>query len=193
MLAERRNEIWSAVLDGDMPPARVGEESQGDGEWVFDVERREDAAQLPALSTREGKAALRNWLACNAPVVGQTKVPIWARPPIHAGDGGAMDWAEVYAQILRPNCAIAPCHNDFGAGGLAMRDECGAYEALLEAGDCGVVRLEPGDASSLLLDKLESSEPACKMPMPPTGPLRPSDLAVVRAWVEGGAPARNCE
>jgi hypothetical protein len=75
-----------------------------------------------------------------------------------------------------------------------MLQECEAYAQLLQAGTCeGRVRLEPGSGDSYLLDKLESNEPACGSPMPPLGPLPADVLTGVRAWVEAGAPAQNCE
>jgi hypothetical protein len=137
---------------------------------------------------------LRNWLACGAPVVAETKVPSWAMPPSDAGVAGA-DWGELYATVIKPSCAIAGCHSVTSAanGGLALADECAAHAALLEASSCGEPRVEPGNGDSLLLNKLESDRPRCgTLRMPPGQPLSAEVIASFRAWIEAGATA-DCD
>ncbi len=170
-VVDHRAEIWSAVLDGTMPPDGVGLRVVGNNEWSFDPERRDASERLGPLTSKEGKGALRNWLACGAPVVTETEIPVWAQP---GTDGGVLsDWGPIFTQVMRPKCATAGCHNSKSAGDLVLLDECEAY--------------------AQLLDKLESKQPACGAPMPPAGPLPEVELRAIRDWVEGGAPAANCK
>jgi hypothetical protein len=193
---EHEADVWSVVEDGEMPPRGVGQKTQGDGDWVFDAERGPGARRLPKLASEEGKAALRNWLACGAPVVEQTKVPDWALPTSDAGAVSLVDWREIHTTVIAPSCAIGGCHDQSAAGKLVLLDACDAYDSLRAAGSCGPVRLAPGDTSSLLLDKLESSTPSCgplRMPPPPLAPLPDEIIAALRQWVMSGAPAAECD
>ena len=200
-LVEHRDDIWSAVSDGTMPPGSKGGGTLGDGDWVFDVQRPKGAEKLPALSTREGQGAFRNWLACGAPVVGNVHVPSWAEPAGDDDDGGvepdgAPTWTRVHEEVLVPSCAIAGCHAGASAknsGMLDMSNLCAARAALFQKGPCGEPRVRAGRADSLLVDKLESVKPRCmgRMP-PPLGGLPAASIDLVRAWVVAGAPAPEC-
>jgi hypothetical protein len=189
-LIDHRDKAWSLVESGDMPPGKAGETVLGDGDWVFDAERNAQSTKLPPLSTNEGKSAFRNWLACGAPLVSQSKVPQWALPASDATQ--ARDFNAIYKTILAPSCAIAGCHNESASGKLSMLDACSAYDALRTAGTCGESRVRPGDVNSLLLDKLQASMPRCGGRMPPTGPLAAADIDAVRAWIMAGAAAPTC-
>ncbi len=190
-VVEHRKEIWGSVLDGSMPPEGVGQRALGNNDWSFDPERLPSSPRLARLTKKDSKAALRNWLACDAPVVTETEIPIWAQP---ATDGGSLsDWGPIFTQVMVPKCATAGCHNGSAAGGLVLLDECEAYEQLFAESMCGgKPRLQPGDGESYLLDKLEAKKPKCGSAMPPAGALRDSELRAIRAWVEGGAPAASC-
>lgn len=191
IVSDERGAMWSEVRDGTMPPQGVGGQLQGDGEWMFDIDRTAESTKLPALATDEGKSILRNWLACGAPVVTATQAPSWALPSV---DGGtATDWPTLYTEVIRPACATAGCHNQAGAGGLVMLDACSARDHLLDSGACGTPRVMPGDGDSLLLDKLESSMPSCGGRMPPSAPMSSAAREAIRAWVEAGALAEGCE
>lgn len=174
-----RAEVWEQVKEGHMPPANAGDVVSDSG-WVFDAKRSADALALPGLSSREGKGALRNWLACGAPLVSETQVPVWAQSaPCKSGDE---EFDALYAEVLRPYCAKV-CHNTSAAGGLNMVDACTAYEALRAEGNCGV-RLQPGDVSSPVLTQLESRTPRCGKPMPPDAQLASDAIARVRDYIE---------
>lgn len=188
---KHREAIWETVREGTMPPAGF---AVGDGDWTFSAFRSDDEARLPPLSTEVGKAAFRNWLACGAPVVVETSVPDWAKPPI----GGAVSsWTELHRDVIVPRCAFSGCHDSRSAGiagELDLSDVCGARRALLESGPCGAPRVKPGDAASLLIDKVENAAPRCADPMPPpSGGLRAAEIASLRAWIEEGARAEDCE
>ena len=82
--------------------------------------------------------------------------------------------------ILEENCAS--CHGPAQMSGLDLRTR----EAMLKGGSRGPA-LIPGeaDASPLYLAAAHQQEP----PMPPQGaPLSAADLAVLRKWIDRGAP-----
>lgn len=83
--------------------------------------------------------------------------------------------------VLQANCII--CHSDLGGtlGGLDMT----TYENLMKGGDNGPV-LAPGrSAESRLIQMVEGKRPP---KMPPKGDLKPEYIALLRAWIDAGAP-----
>ena len=193
---DRREDIWDAVESGQMPPVHVGDTVRGDNGWVFDPDRRPDAVKLAPIAAHEGKSAVRNWLACGAPLVGQTQLPAWAQPSAptssapDAGVGNGFD--AVFSEVLRTNCALAGCHNASAAGNLKMLDACSTFAELTRPSACGAPRVRAGDTGSALLDKIASRTPACGGPMPPAGALSPDKVALVRTWIEMGAQGPDC-
>ena len=151
---------------------------------------------LPAVATREGKAVVRNWLACGAPLVSSSMLPEWAlptmNPPTDAGSSATPDFHQLWTDVFRPKCATSGCHDASGSGGLSMPDECTAYVHLKQSGSCMKPRVVAGEASSLLLEKLTSDPPACGGSMPPGASLSLSMLERVRTWVSSGAAASGC-
>jgi hypothetical protein len=198
-VAQRREEIWTTVVDESMPPRGGGHAKIIDSDWVFDPmaaldrDALENRARLPKLSTDAGKGVMRNWLACGAPVVAQGRLPASVNP---GADAEALKtWSGLFDRVIKPKCATAGCHNAASAGGgLALVELCEARSALLEQGVCGEPRIVVGPESgaSLLLDKIESAIPRCDDPMPPTQPLPPVEQQAIRAWIEGGALAPEC-
>lgn len=181
--------IWEQVESGSMPPRNY---DVGDAVWTYSLARREDEPRLPKLSTREGKAVLRNWLACGAPVVTDSKVPKWAQLP------GTLEpiWTDIHSELILKNCVDGPCHNKaVAAGHLALTDLCEAREALLKGGDCGEkrVRVVPGDVdTSFLIDKVSNDTPSCGDRMPTGGVLPEFQIEALRKWIENGAEAPDC-
>jgi len=191
-VVDHRDDIWKSVVDQTMPPGRGGKEKLSDGDWSFDPWRRAGSPQLPKLRTKAGKAALRNWLACGAPVVTHTEVPLWARP---TGETDLADWSGIYQTMIKGRCATGGCHDSIThEGGLDLSDECKGHAALLATGEqCGVARVIPGDITSSMLQQLEGTS-SCgdAMPPPPAVPLTEPELDVVRQWITRGAPAMSC-
>jgi hypothetical protein len=187
-LVDRRDDAWSLIESGHMPPGEAGAKVLGDGGWTFAVTPTANSEKLQPISTDQGKAAVRNWLACGAPLVSETKQPQWVQPSVTPSN----DFDAIYKTILSRRCAIGGCHNESAAGQLSMTDACAAYQALLIAGPCSMKRVRPGDTDSLLLDKLQSTTPSCGGPMPPTGQLDAASVDAVRAWIVAGAPGPKC-
>jgi hypothetical protein len=187
-LVEHRDEAWASIESGSMPPRGEGTKVVGSFGWSFDPERDGDSRVLPSIYTAQGKEIVRNWLACDAPIVEKTYQP----PPAGTGgdsgaggagaggdeDGGAAgepgdagmdaepmpeppDWAPIFEEIITPSCAIAPCHDAVSfqaAGQLRLTDPCDARDALLGMGRCGKVRVEPGDPDASFLMELLTEE-----------------------------------
>jgi hypothetical protein len=193
-MLKHRELAWDAVNSGFMPPPSA-DEVIGDGQWSVDVQRRSDAPTLPGLTTKSGKAAFRNWLACGAPTVTETRVPGWAQ-----GSGGLFDpekpvaWADIYELVMKPSCALAGCHDTTSkAGGLAMPDSCKTHSALMGRGICGKTFVVAGQPEmSFLSEKLESERPSCGDAMPPGTPLADDAQRAIRRWIQEGAQAEGC-
>lgn len=197
-LLERADEAWGAVESGEMPPRGPTSAVLGDGRWSVSIDGDPGAPALPPLTSVQGKAIFRNWLACGAPTVTETLLPPWSRPPSDPFDGGAApSGQDIYRAILAPKCALAGCHNaGSAAGGLALRDACQSRAALLGQGACGERYVRPGDADgSFLMNKLEADAPRCGGPMPPPshgGRLPEAYRSAIAAWIDGGAEVEGC-
>ena len=90
-------------------------------------------------------------------------------------------WPYLHAAIIAPNCATSSCHGARArTAGVVLDDADEAYGALLDR-DFVV----PGDPSSTLMSLLEGDE---RRRMPPDAPLPAADIALIRAWIEAGAP-----
>lgn len=227
-----REEIWDSLVSGQMPPRDY---AIGDGDWRFDVDRQ-GKDKLPSLTSREGKGILRNWLACGAPVVVDTKVPGWSTKPEAAPAAPGAEWSAVY-QDLRRQCSSSGCHDgspvaasapgwlslpegsarpaaaDAGLQTLAAGHisipfsggECEVYKWLLYGRDACAQRLVVGGdtAASSLVDKLANATPTCGSAMPPPEVMEESAKAAratamqaltasIKDWIGNGALAPQC-
>ena len=94
---------------------------------------------------------------------------------------GAIDFAGEVAPILREKCVS--CHGPaLQQGGLRLDLRAG----ILRGGKSGPALDEASPLNSLILRKLAGD--AAGMRMPPTGALPDAEIAVLRTWVEQGAP-----
>ena len=115
-----------------------------------------------------------------------------------AGAAGSVTYTEVFA-ILQ---ACSDCHiyqaEGFEKGGqLTFQFQNIAYEELVGVPASGVAcgsssetRVVPGDSShSLLYQKISESKPPCGAQMRHHAqPLAASDVALIRQWIDEGAP-----
>jgi len=195
---EQRDLIWTQVKEGLMPPDGVGALYRK-LESVFDS--KDDVVCTRAKRSYEGifekssMDVLRNWLACDAPIVEATG-PIDTMEGV-AGKAGyqykacgmsepgeAIPFETVYDSVL---ASCAGCHPSQSAPDLTTVDK--AYDALVsKASGCdGKQYVVPGDSeASYLLEKLQAN-PSCGSRMPIGAPLPSSSIAQVRAWIETGA------
>ncbi len=108
-----------------------------------------------------------------------------------AACGGEPTYAEVDA-ILQPSCGFSSCHGA-GAGGLTIGADAAANRAALvdvvADGDPTRRLVVPEDAdASYLIAKLEGADGIVGDAMPPAAPLSDDDVALIRAWIDAGAP-----
>ncbi len=124
--------------------------------------------------------------------------PVESATAMDPAEPTAATFSGIYERILLPEgCAAAFCHGaESPAGALQLGSRAQACEALIGVPASGVacadsklVRVVPGDpASSLLLMKL-TIQPPCGVSMPaPDSLLRESQIALIRRWIELGAP-----
>jgi len=96
-------------------------------------------------------------------------------------DDRPTSWAYVHAAVIAPSCATSSCHSSLATtAGVALDDRDAAYQVLIDRG-----YVVPGDPSSTLMFLLEGDE---RQRMPPDAPLPATDVELVRAWIEAGAP-----
>lgn len=167
--------MWAQIDDGHMPPAPPA----GSG----------------ALSAMD-KEAVRNWLACGAPVIA-TPVPI---------DAGVDPWTQIYTALSSGTCQA--CHGPGSTMGSflpAAGDACAAHASIVGGAAsgpaCGAtfgVLVQPGNpAGSLLLQKLKPTPaPPCGATMPlgqmPLQATDPNLVARIEQWITDGALAPSC-
>jgi mono/diheme cytochrome c family protein len=101
---------------------------------------------------------------------------------------------QLQQQILTPACV--PCHTDEGrtpSGGLNLKSGT-AYSSLINVastGKAGAVRVIPGNPSgSYIIQKLEGAPDIVGLRMPRNGPpyLTDAQVALIRLWIQNGAP-----
>ena len=99
-------------------------------------------------------------------------LPAFAQP-------AKVDFGRDVAPIFRQNCI--GCHGpNKQTNGLRVDQRSSVMKP-------GSRRIQPGNAeNSLLLHRLTGNE--FGMQMPPTGPLKPEQIATIKAWIEQGAP-----
>ena len=103
-----------------------------------------------------------------------------------------VNYTSIYDKVLRPSCGAigsgSTCHGPSGnQGGLSLYDPKGTYAELLGTSD-GRARVLPGDAlCSVLMERLETSNIANRMPL--NDVQLPAGLrCAVQQWIEAGAP-----
>lgn len=97
----------------------------------------------------------------------------------------------IFRNVLRPSCGSSTsgtqCHGADGKqAGLVLADADEAYESLLGDLD-GRPRVVPGDPEcSMLIERIESSDPRVRMPLNST-PLGEGQRCAIRQWIAEGA------
>lgn len=100
--------------------------------------------------------------------------------------------------IFTKHCATSVCHSGSNPTGELDLSAKGIESRLVgvasKSNGCETrLLIDPNDVNkSFLLEKLESSLPACGVQMPQTGDISPQELACIRTWVtalvaDGGA------
>lgn len=201
-------------LDEDVAGAAPG----GYRHVTFDLGRCTIGEPLEAINTAAGRRTLRSWIACGAPVTeasdpalrGITEGQLGLRTPVCEADANTTGdlFTRVYDDVLAQSCVIG-CHTpggtnpelDLSTPALAYmalttqthsHDHSGGSGCAIEPAEYLVNITNPDD--SYLLHKLgdatipESERRICGRLMPSGQPLLTRGTALVRAWIEAGAP-----
>lgn len=210
-IAAHAGEFYALVESGDMPREGPNVPAVDSSQGVVAATGEE----LPTLDTAAGRAILRAWLICGAPVVERTTNEA---PAPGAPVGDALDpticaepeptFDSLFAVVIRGSCAVEGCHAGVPPDGSAPtgmmlldpNDPALSYTNLVgvpamgvECIDGGGTRVIAGDPdASLLIRKLEGDGTpdgaACGGRMPQGGPyLRASTIRVFRDWIAAGA------
>jgi hypothetical protein len=141
---------------------------------------------------RPGRLALRSEATMASGHADRDRVTLVCRPA-----PAAATFATIEQRIFAMRCTAPSCHGAAGAGGLMLTPGA-AYGALVAvpatnpaARAAGLLRVLPDAPDrSFLVRKLEGAlgpDEGDRMPMGSTLPAR--DLALIRRWIEAGAPA----
>lgn len=125
-LADNQNQVrnWAEgmiqeIRQGAMPPAEAGRAVQDGTAWL----RKSDGSELPPIESSDGQEIVRNWLACQSPVIARTEIPPSTALELESCDsvddeiciyngpqGGLPDprWSDIYWSIMFTECVI--CH-----------------------------------------------------------------------------------
>jgi hypothetical protein len=114
----------SEIREGTMPPGDVGSRVVDRTPWI-----REDGTPLPEWGTAEATDIVRNWLACNAPVVARSELAptegdrltecpsVDGEVCVYSGQAAPLPeptWSSIYDVVILPLCV--GCH---APGGVA--------------------------------------------------------------------------
>jgi hypothetical protein len=95
-------------------------------------------------------------------------------------------FSNIHKFVISQSCAAAGCHSAKGVDGLSMSTEAEAYQGLVE-GVGGEPRVLKGDAAcSELTERIESDDPARRMPFMGKK-LSAGDRCAIEKWIAAGA------
>ena len=110
---------------GAMPPGEAGLRVRNGTPWLrkFDPDRPDRTEELPPIESAEAQEIVRNWLACQAPVIARTEMPASADDElepcpsvdgeicIYNGPQGSLPdptWSSIYWSVMFTQCVL--CH-----------------------------------------------------------------------------------
>jgi hypothetical protein len=199
-------ELYDAVEGGEMPPGEAGERDPLAWKTLDATTKPTVAAALPDVRDGAGQDVLRNWLACDAPIVaGVTGAPAGTEK---LGDilapGTVMvepTFASIFTNVLSDTCSA--CHNgaqftdqqalDFSTADAAFASLVGPESFVGGMCDGSGALVAPSDCEgSVLYQKLAGVGPAgaklCGAPMPiGADPVSAQALEAICQWIEAGA------
>jgi hypothetical protein len=198
---DHAGDIWGEVAAGTMPPGEAGKRPEQT--WKV-AGGTVPADPLTGVTTDRGKATIRNWLACGAPIVaGATGAPDIANTfgplvdPLKITTTGAPTFDMVYDTVFR-SCGTS-CHMPGGyMVGLDLSSKATTLSSLIDkapfAGGgqamCGSVTkklIVPGNCKESLVYLKLGATPPCGTQMPPTGALAPASVQLLCDWIDAGA------
>lgn len=196
---DEASDMYGEIESGAMPPGNAGMRT------VPTYKMTDPKNPFPTIQTAEGKATVRNWLACGAPVISAvTGAPMASSVANidHSQTAAAMPamssgtFADVYSMVIMTNTCTT-CHQPGSVfPTLDLSSMATAYNSLVTKGDPSPAGLctgkgklvVPGDCdNSLLYQKLRPS-PQCGVQMPQGGtPVSQAAVDLVCSWIKGGA------
>lgn len=123
---------------------------------------------------------------------GTVKSP--TEPPADPGNGTALAFSQIQAQIFTPTCAKAGCHAASAASAGLVLEAGQAYGSLVgwpPSQRSDLARVQPGDPErSYLILKLRGDPSITGLRMPQDGPpfLTSEQIDGIAAWIRAGAP-----
>lgn len=199
---DEAGDMYGQIEDGDMPPGKVGMRNVPAYKTASGAD-----ANLPPISDAVGKATVRNWLACGAPVISAvmgaplaTSAATIDKSQVVAGMptvSTSATFTDVYTNVIKGG-SCTTCHQpggpfmylDLSTQALAYTslvgkdastspgNQCAGRGKLVVANDC---------QNSILYQKLLPS-PMCgaQMPLGAT-PLSQASVDLVCNWIKAGA------
>jgi hypothetical protein len=201
-IRDEATELWGQIDDGDMPPGKAGERpaptAYSDAAGTMKV----------ALDLASSKDKIRNWLACQAPVVSGTSDSAVKADAMAVGtimDPGTASLAptfqSIYENLLTTSCVS--CHSatgaykqlvlDFSTADMAYATLVGKATFTGSGGSCsGKTLVKANDCNnSVLYQKLKyvtGSPELCGASMPFGAAMVSADVAQnVCDWINAGA------
>jgi len=154
--------------------------------WILELPA--DAAAVTSRSAPEPVAVKPPVIPVVAPKTATPQAPpVAALPTTPVADVAALkitpEQEKFFETKVRPllakNCYS--CHTRGASGGLRLDSR----EAVLKGGKDGVVVVPGHPESSLLISALNYK---AALQMPPSGQLKPEEVAVIEQWIKDGAP-----
>ena len=209
--ANLRELMVGQVKSKAMPPDGIGTTVRDSTAFV-----NSSGDTLASIDTKEGREVVRNWIACEAPVIEATvrgtmtnqgmpctstdvDVCVFSAPEPVPPDP---NWSSIYEKLIVPRCVI--CHDAPSAdpAGLRVLDfggtQQGAYASMFGVqastgsdalcGGMGTLIAANDADSSILFQKMARTQ-TCgeQMPPPGRGIVPSATLDAVRTWINNGA------
>jgi hypothetical protein len=204
---DEASDMYGAIDDGAMPPGAVGKRNPL--AWT-DANGMPPGRPFPTIDSPDGKATVRNWLACNAPVIaGYNKGTTTPADPaamsigdvVPAGQAQmvAATFTDVYTKIL---ASCSSCHKSGGVfPELDLSRQDLAYAALVNKPAATMsssyppacmgkgVLVKPSSCEESILYQKLLPKPSCGAQMPLGGPYLDAAAGAdpVCAWIKAGA------
>src|SRR5262245_44693081 len=143
---------------------------------MYNADRGCDCAHHGGMIMRSNRFALLACLSLPLSLLAASKLPAPATMQVD------------FKQHVQPILA-AKCHSCHGSKVQQSGLRLDKRQNALRGGDYGPVILPGKSAESKLIKRLVDGDGG--MQMPPTGPLSPEDVGILRAWIDQGADFRT--
>jgi hypothetical protein len=157
------------------------------------VRRRKQHARAVGVSARLASVFACGWLTLAAACTSETDPPdspCVTNLPATCDPSLPVTYDALYDKVFEASCGVSGvgCHGATNPqAGLDLSSTEAAYGALLGTAG-GRARVLPADpACSILVERLESSDPDKRMPRGATQPLAAGVRCAIETWIKNGA------